>query len=51
MAEKEQDIAILTETFEREYEVLRKENEANFNELQKYFKDNIEKNRPSKVNS
>ena len=39
---------MLSETFEREYEVLRLENESNVKELQTYFKENIEKNRPLK---
>lgn len=36
----------MTETFEREYEALRLENERNVQELHKTFKDNIEKSRP-----
>jgi len=47
LAEKEADINVLSETFEREYEVLRLENERNVQELQKVFKENIEKTRPS----
>ena len=40
----------MTETFEREYEVLRLENERNVKELQKAFKENIERTRtPSQI--
>ena len=41
LAEKESDIAHLTETFEREYEALSLENESNVHELHKTFKDSL----------
>ena len=44
---KDEDIKSLAQTFEHEYELLRKENEKNVLELQKTFKENIEKSRPS----
>ena len=37
----------MTQTFEHEYEILRKENEKNVHELQKTYKLNFEKSRPS----
>ena len=46
LQEKESDIGILTETFEREYEALRLENERNVQELHRVFRENIERNRP-----
>ena len=45
--DRDEDIKMLTQTFEHEYELLRKENEKNVIELQKTFKENIEKSRPS----
>ena len=45
--DKDEDMRMLTQTFEHEYEVLRKENERNVIELQKTFKENIERSRPS----
>ena len=45
--DKDEDVRMLTQTFEHEYELLRKENERNVLELQKTFKENIEKSRPS----
>ena len=47
LEDKDEDMKILTQTFEHEYELLRKENERNVIELQKTFKENIEKSRPS----
>ena len=49
--EKDSDIKVLAETFEREYEALRLENERNVHELQNTFKENIKKNRPSSASS
>ena len=43
--EKENDIFELTETFGREYEILRLENERNVQELQQRYKENVGKNR------
>lgn len=50
LTEKENDLTTLSETFEREYEVLRLENERNVKELQRAFKENIERTRtPSQI--
>ena len=45
LAEKENDISELTETFGREYEILRLENERNVQELQRTYKENVGKTR------
>ena len=47
LEDKDDDIKLLTQTFEHEYELLRVENENNVLELQKTFKENMEKSRPS----
>ena len=47
--EKQSDIKSLAETFEREYEALRHENEQNVQELQRAFKENIERTRTPSV--
>ena len=50
LQEKETAMNYLIQTFEQEYETLRKENERNVMELQRTYKENIEKSRPPPSN-